>query len=115
MNILISKRLAGLALGISLSVLLVGCQPPPSGDAAGMRYPMLYLKLQQQELMAPLPVPVEGVQARQISDTWGAARSEGRRHEGLIFLPNAARRYAQPRLELYRGWAPTTLGVKWSG
>ncbi|WP_104484504.1 M23 family metallopeptidase [Acinetobacter indicus] len=82
MKILISKWLAGLTLGMSLSVLLVGCQPPLSGDAAGMRYPMLYLKLQQQEFMAPLPVPVEGVQARQISDTWGAARSEGRRHEG---------------------------------
>ncbi len=30
-----------------------------------------------------LPVPVEGVAARRIADTWGAARSGGRRHEGV--------------------------------
>ncbi|MGY0505334.1 M23 family metallopeptidase [Luteimonas sp. e5] len=32
---------------------------------------------------ASLPVPVEGVAARRIADTWGAARSGGRRHEGV--------------------------------
>lgn len=30
-----------------------------------------------------LPVPVEGVQARRIADTWGGTRSGGRRHEGV--------------------------------
>lgn len=30
-----------------------------------------------------LPVPVEGVAARRIADTWGAARSGGRRHQGV--------------------------------
>ncbi|WP_036166194.1 M23 family metallopeptidase [Massilia sp. 9096] len=30
-----------------------------------------------------LPVPVEGVRARGLADTWQAARSEGRRHEGI--------------------------------
>ncbi len=35
-----------------------------------------------------LPVPVEGVAARRIADTWGAARSGGRSHEGVdIFAP----------------------------
>ena len=29
-----------------------------------------------------LPVPVQGVAARRIADTWGAGRSGGRRHEG---------------------------------
>ncbi|WP_426197268.1 M23 family metallopeptidase [Massilia sp. DWR3-1-1] len=30
-----------------------------------------------------LPVPVEGVPARALRDTWGGARSEGRKHEGI--------------------------------
>lgn len=35
-----------------------------------------------------LPVPVEGVDAGRIADTWGAARSQGRTHEGVdIFAP----------------------------
>jgi len=35
-----------------------------------------------------LPVPVEGVAPHRLSDTWGAARSGGRSHEGIdIFAP----------------------------
>jgi len=30
-----------------------------------------------------LPVPVQGVRPRALRDTWGGARSEGRRHEGI--------------------------------
>lgn len=30
-----------------------------------------------------LPVPVEGVRARALRDTWGGARGEGRKHEGI--------------------------------
>lgn len=30
-----------------------------------------------------LPVPVEGVRPRALRDTWGGARGEGRRHEGI--------------------------------
>jgi murein DD-endopeptidase MepM/ murein hydrolase activator NlpD len=32
---------------------------------------------------ATLPVPVAGVKASMLADTWGGARSEGRRHEGI--------------------------------
>jgi murein DD-endopeptidase MepM/ murein hydrolase activator NlpD len=32
---------------------------------------------------ASLPVPVAGVAPRQLADTWGGARSGGRRHEGI--------------------------------
>lgn len=64
-------------------MLLSGCQPPPSGEAAGMRYPILYMQLQKMDLPAQLAMPVENVKARQINDTWGAARSEGRQHEGI--------------------------------
>jgi murein DD-endopeptidase MepM/ murein hydrolase activator NlpD len=35
-----------------------------------------------------LPMPVQGVEASQITDTWGGARGEGRTHEGTdIFAP----------------------------
>lgn len=30
-----------------------------------------------------LPVPVAGVKPAQLADTWGGARSEGRKHEGI--------------------------------
>ncbi len=32
---------------------------------------------------AALPVPVAGVRPAQLADTWGGARGEGRRHEGI--------------------------------
>lgn len=32
---------------------------------------------------ASLPVPVQGIERSQLADTWGGARSEGRRHEGI--------------------------------
>jgi murein DD-endopeptidase MepM/ murein hydrolase activator NlpD len=36
----------------------------------------------------PYPIPVEGVQRRQLTDSWGAVRSGNRRHEGIdIFAP----------------------------
>lgn len=62
--------------------LLTACQPPPSGQAAGWKSPYLYWQLQRTELEAPLQIPVEGVRVGQINDTWGAARSAGRKHEG---------------------------------
>lgn len=68
---------------IATFVLLSGCQPPASGDAAGMRYPILYMQLQKTDLPAQLGMPVENIKPRQIQDTWGAARSEGRKHEGI--------------------------------
>ena len=46
------------------------------------------VKLSRQTPPESLPIPVEGVVASDLTDTWGAARSEGRRHEGIdIFAP----------------------------
>jgi peptidoglycan LD-endopeptidase LytH len=47
--------------------------PPPVSAAA---------RVSQDELI----IPVSGVQRRQLSDTWGQARSEGRTHEGIDIL-----------------------------
>ena len=44
---------------------------------------------------AELLIPVEGVVLSQVSDTWGAARSEGRSHEGTdIFAPEGTPVYS---------------------
>jgi murein DD-endopeptidase MepM/ murein hydrolase activator NlpD len=47
--------------------------PPPVAPA---------LRTAQDELI----IPVSGVQRRQLSDTWGQARAEGRTHEGIDIL-----------------------------
>lgn len=45
---------------------------------------MLYaMRLAAMPVPAVLPVPVRGVEPRQLRDTWHGARSEGRRHEGI--------------------------------
>jgi murein DD-endopeptidase MepM/ murein hydrolase activator NlpD len=42
----------------------------------------------RQKPVLPYPVPVEGVRPRQLTDSWGAARSGNRRHQGIdIFAP----------------------------
>ncbi len=60
------------------------------------------MRLSRMPVPLELPVPVEGVQAQRIADTWGNARSGGRRHEGADIF--AAR------------WTPVasaTRGVVW--
>src|SRR5690606_8588874 len=81
MRILV-KFLRIISLLLSIGFLLTACQPPPSGEAAGWKSPYLYWQLQRTKLEAPLQIPVEGVRVGQINDTWGAARSAGRKHEG---------------------------------
>ena len=49
---------------------------------------MRVAKLAAAPAPASLPVPVAGVRAGQLTDTWGAARSGGRSHEGIdVFAP----------------------------
>ncbi|GGJ41039.1 M23 family metallopeptidase [Deinococcus roseus] len=42
-----------------------------------------YYELIREPMPAHLPVPVKGVLPRSLVDTWGGARSEGRKHEGI--------------------------------
>lgn len=52
------------------------------------RHPIRALRLIAADAPAHLPVPVRGVQPSQLQNTWGAARSEGRKHQGIdIFAP----------------------------
>jgi peptidoglycan LD-endopeptidase LytH len=66
-----------------VSYLLSGCSPPPSGEATGWKQMYLHWKLKQMPLEKPVRLPVKDVKARQLVDTWGAARSAGRKHEGI--------------------------------
>ncbi len=55
---------------------------------------------------AQLPIPVARVKLIQISDTWGGARSEGRKHEGVdIFAPFGTPIYsATDGIVIFKGW-----------
>ncbi|TCB06921.1 M23 family metallopeptidase [Acinetobacter sp. ANC 4641] len=43
-------------------------------------------RLKAMPLNFHLPIPVKGIAADQLTDTWGAARSAGRHHEGIDIL-----------------------------
>lgn len=47
------------------------------------------VQMQPGARAADLLIPVEGVYLSQIADTWGAARSEGRSHEGVDIFAEA--------------------------
>ncbi|WP_130802339.1 M23 family metallopeptidase [Acinetobacter ihumii] len=66
-----------------LIVFLTGCEPIASGESVGVQYPLKYMQLMQSDLPDKVMIPVQGVNSRQIQDTWGAARSENRKHEGV--------------------------------
>lgn len=59
---------------------LLGCQ------GAATRYNLRYISLLQQDLPKTLPIPVDGVTASQLRNTWGHARDGGRRHQGIDIL-----------------------------
>lgn len=65
--------------------LLMGVLPllfPPLRNLPG------YVGLLLEKSPHSLPVPVHGIKPSRLADTWGAARSGGRRHEGIdIFAP----------------------------
>jgi murein DD-endopeptidase MepM/ murein hydrolase activator NlpD len=78
-----SRRSFQLTAFLALLTLLplIGCQQ------AAVRYNTRYLSLLQQALPETLPIPVDGVTASQLRNTWGQARDGGgRRHKGIDIL-----------------------------
>lgn len=68
-------------------VVLAGCasspkKQPPLPSAAQAKI----FQLSQQSMPEHLPVPVKGIKYQQLRDTWGSARSQGRRHEGIDIM-----------------------------
>jgi peptidoglycan LD-endopeptidase LytH len=80
---MVRPRLLGLAVLLALTVLpLAGCRQ------AAVRYNTRYSALLQQEIPRTLLIPVDGVQASHLQNTWGFARDGGRHHKGIdIFAP----------------------------
>ena len=72
-----------ISLIFAVSLVLQACKPPNSGESTSWQYPLLQFQLARQNLSQHLPMPVEGITPKQISDTWGAARGQGRKHEGI--------------------------------
>lgn len=53
-----------------------------SAPAKAVGLPFKIAALAAQAPDEELPIPVRGVRVRQVANTWGAARSEGRSHQG---------------------------------
>ena len=61
--------------------------------AAGLPFKIAALGVKEPD--ERLALPVRGVRVRQVANTWGAERSEGRRHEGQdIFAPKGTPVYS---------------------
>ncbi|TCM65114.1 peptidase M23-like protein [Acinetobacter calcoaceticus] len=52
-------------------------------------------QLKNTSLPKNFPIPVQGVKAKALTDTWGASRSQGRSHEGIdIMAPRGTKVYS---------------------
>ena len=83
MSIKRPPRVYAIAIAaVGLTALIVVWNQP-----ALLRVPTL-LSLLTQSAPPKLPVPVKEVASQELADTWGAPRSDNRRHEGIdIFAP----------------------------
>lgn len=66
-------------------LLISACTSSPKKSSTTLN-PTVVQQLYGQRLAQNLPVPVQGVQTKNLTDTWGASRSSGRLHEGIDIL-----------------------------
>jgi len=79
------RHLLGRLIALTLLILLLIWAFPR------LKNLLRIVRLYREPPPASLPVPVQGIEPYQLADTWGAARSEGRTHEGIdIFAPRGA-------------------------
>ena len=71
------RRLLGRLIALALFILLLIWAFPR------LKNLIRIVRLYREPPPATLPVPVQGIEPYQLADTWGAARSEGRTHEGI--------------------------------
>ncbi|ALH94824.1 M23 family metallopeptidase [Acinetobacter equi] len=79
------RRLStSLSLFLSI-ILLAACSTAPKKTTQPLP-PQQVAKLKKMSLSNKLPIPVQGVKATGLTDTWGASRSLGRTHEGIDIM-----------------------------
>lgn len=66
------------------TLILCACSTTPKKSTPLPPQTVMHLKAMQ--LSPILPIPVKGIKRQNLTDTWGAARSAGRRHEGIDIL-----------------------------
>lgn len=76
-----SKALLLLSL-----IILAGCASSPKKKPLPPAAQAQINALRSIPLPERLPIPVKGIKAYQLKDTWGAARSQGRSHEGIDIM-----------------------------
>lgn len=94
---------------IILMVFLVACNARRSssdGFTDWLAFQKYSLSMANKTAPERLPIPVARVNLNQITDTWGGARSEGRKHEGVdIFAPKGTKIYsATDGIIIFKGW-----------
>jgi len=79
----VRHSISSTLLGI-LIILLSACSTTPKKPT---NLPNAQIdKLKNLRLDNHLPVPVKGINRNELRDTWGAARSQGRNHEGIDIM-----------------------------
>lgn len=93
MKLLQTTMWAGALAGALLLGVVLSPQPTPQA-AASVAIPEQDAKIRRRAAVvtnSALIIPVTGVASSALTDTWGAARSEGRSHEGIdIMAPMGA-------------------------
>jgi murein DD-endopeptidase MepM/ murein hydrolase activator NlpD len=102
---------APFALCASLALMAaLGAAERPSARADLMKSAQAEKHFERD--LGRLIVPVRGLGAADLSDTWGAARGEGRQHEGVdIMAPQGAPVLAAADGEIVRFWNSERGGV----
>jgi peptidoglycan LD-endopeptidase LytH len=79
-------RLASVATAILVGIALLFLLRLPERELA--HHPLIAAHLLAVEPPPGLQIPVVGISTRQLSNSWGSPRSEGRHHQGIdIFAP----------------------------
>lgn len=74
-------------------IFVAACTTAPQRTTVIPQNKIAYLK--SMPLPKHLPIPVDGVKNSHLVDTWGNARSHGRRHEGIdIMAPRGTKVYS---------------------
>ncbi len=83
------KKLFNIYRVIILSIcaiLVASCSSTPKQSSPIILPTAQVEKLKKMKLPNRLPIPVDGVKAKKLLDTWGASRSSGRLHEGIDIM-----------------------------